>query len=138
VVNGANLAKKAKLPQQIIDIITQHHGDSKIKYFLYKASELGLTFNPEDFTYPGPKPQTKEAVIVMITDIVESTTKAIPNLDDNTIKKIIDDTINNLLIDEQLREAPITTQDLFIIKQTMFPIICSIHRKRIEYPDEKK
>jgi putative nucleotidyltransferase with HDIG domain len=138
VTNGVTLAKKARIPQQVIDIITQHHGDNKIKYFLYKANEQGIDYNIEDFSYPGPKPQTKEAVIVMITDIVESTTKAIPNIDDSLIKKIIEDTINNLLLEEQLIEAPITTQDLYVIKQTMFPIICSIHRKRIEYPDEKK
>jgi hypothetical protein len=136
VQNGINMAKKAKLPKVIIDIIQQHHGDSKIRFFLNKANEMGLEYNIEDFQYSSPKPKTKEAVIVMISDIVESTTKASFDQSEANIKKIIDDSINNLLADEQLTEALITIKDLEVIKQTVLPILCSIYRKRIEYPKE--
>ena len=133
---GIQLAKKAKLPDAIIDIIKQHHGDSKTKYFIHKAKEQGLNFNPDDFEYPGPKPKTKEAIIVMIADIIESTVKSAKTIDEALIKKIIEDTINHLIEDNQMNEAPITIKELFTIKQTIFPIICSIHRRRIEYPNE--
>jgi len=133
---GIALAKKAKLPKQIIDIIQQHHGDGKIKYFLHKANEMGADFDPEEFQYAGPKPKTKEAVIVMIADMVESTTKSSYDQSEANIKKIIDDTVNNLLIDEQLVDAIISIRDLEIIKKTMLPILCSIHRKRVEYPSK--
>jgi len=136
VQHGLNMAKKAKLPKVIIDIIQQHHGDSKIRYFLNKANEMGLEYEPENFHYTFPKPKTKEAVIVMISDIVESTVKASFDQSEANIKRIIDDTINNLLADEQLTEALITIRDLEIIKKTILPILCSIHRKRIEYPKE--
>ena len=135
---GIQLAKKAKLPDAIIDIIKQHHGDSKTKYFVHKAKEQGIDFNPDDFEYPGPKPKTKEAIIVMIADIIESTVKSAKTIDEALIKKIIDDTINHLIEDNQMNEAPITIKELFTIKQTIFPIICSIHRRRIEYPNENK
>ena len=134
VKNGLVLAKKAKLPKQIIDIILQHHGDSRIKYFLHKANEMGIDYEPDVFLYAGPKPKTKEAVIVMIADMVESTTKSSYDQSEANIKKIIEDTVNNLLADEQLIDAPISIRDLEIIKKTMLPILCSIHRKRVEYP----
>ena len=135
---GINLARKSKIPYQIIDIIQQHHGDGKIKYFLHKANELGMEFNIDDFQYIGPKPKTKEAAIVMIADIVESTTKSASDQSEANIKKIVDDTINNLLADEQLIEAPITLRELNAIKQTVLPILCSLHRKRVEYPRDPK
>ena len=136
VQNGIVMAKKAKLPKVIIDIIQQHHGDSRIRYFLNKANEMGIEYDPEDFQYTSPKPKTKEAVIVMISDIVESTTKSSFDQSEANIKKIIDDSVNNLLADEQLTEALITIRDLEIIKKTVLPILCSIYRKRIEYPKE--
>jgi len=131
---GINLAKKHKIPYQIIDIIQQHHGDSKIKYFLHKANELEMDFNPDDFQYVGPKPKTKEAVIVMLVDIIESTAKSSNDQSEANIKKIVDDTIDNLLAEEQLAEAPITLKEIALIKKTILPILCSLHRKRIEYP----
>jgi len=133
---GINLARKSKIPYQIIDIIQQHHGDGKIKYFLHKANEIGMDYNPEDFHYSGPKPKTKEAAIVMIADIVESTTKASPDPSEINIKKIIDDTVNALWADDQLMDAPITLKELAKIKNTLLPILCSLHRKRVEYPKE--
>ena len=85
--------------------------------------------------YSGPKPKTKEATIVMIADIVESTAKASKDQSEVAIKKIIDDSINHLLADEQLNESPVTIKELATIKKTILPILCSIYRKRIEYPD---
>jgi hypothetical protein len=133
---GIAMAKKAKMPKQIIDIIEQHHGDSKIRFFLHKANEMGLKYEQDTFIYPGPKPQTKDAAIVMIADIIESTVKSSNDQSETNIKKIIEDTINNLLAEEQLIDAPVTIKDLEIIKKTILPILCSIHRKRIEYPKE--
>ena len=131
---GLSLARKAKIPYPIIDILQQHHGDGKIKFFLHKANEAGIDYNPEDFTYVGPKPKTKEAVIVMIADIVESTTKSANNPDEERLKKIVDDSINNLINEEQFVDSPISLKELTIVKKTILPILTSIHRKRIVYP----
>ena len=138
VKNGILLAKKAKIPEVIIDIIQQHHGDSKVKYFYYKAKQSGEEVNDKDFTYPGPKPKTKEAVIVMIADIVESATKSLKEHNKTIIENIIDETIKNLIAEKQLINAPITLRELNIIKEKMLPILDTIHSKRIQYPDDKK
>jgi membrane-associated HD superfamily phosphohydrolase len=137
VSNGLILAKKYRLPDVICEIIQQHHGDSKIKFFLHKALETSSEVDLKEFMYDGPKPQTKEAAIVMIADICESTAKSAVNISETTLKKIVHDTINNVLVDEELSEAPITLKELTILKRTILPILCNIYRKRIEYPDEK-
>ena len=133
---GILLAKKSKLPQEIIEIIQQHHGTGKAKFFVHKATELGIDFNIDDFTYPGPKPQTKEAAIVMIADIIESTIKSTIMPSESIIQNVIEDTICFLLDEGQLNETPLTFNELRIIKQTIFPLIISIHKKRIEYPED--
>ena len=135
VENGINLARKHKLPEQVINILKQHHGTSAIKYFLNKAKETNLHIIPSDFHYNGPKPQTKEAAIVMIADIVESTTKSIENLDEGRLNEVFDNTIMNLIKEEQLNEAPITLREIETIKKFMFPIIMGVYRKRLEYPE---
>jgi len=138
VLNGIKLAKLHKLPQFITEIIVQHHGDNKIKYFYYKALKEETAFDEKDFVYSGPIPQTKEAALVMIADIVESTTKSLKNYNHDAIQKVIDDTVLTLIEEHQLDNAPITMKELSIIKETMLPILESIHRKRIEYPKDIK
>jgi len=138
VLEGISLAKKFKLPQQIIDIIQQHHGDSKVAYFYNKAQESNTLTDESPYKYFGPKPQTKEAALVMIADIVESTAKVqMHSHTEESLMKIIDDTIRRLIIDNQLSEAPITLKELETIKSFMLPIILGIYRKRIEYPKPK-
>jgi len=136
VLEGITLAKKYKIPQPVIDVIMQHHGDSVIRYFYDRAGKLNLPTQMTDYQYPGPRPQSKEAVLVMIADIVESTTKAKTITNESDIEKIIDDTISRLIREGQFDEAPITMRDLFKIKQSMLPVLGSIYRKRLDYPDE--
>lgn len=137
VINGVRLAKQYKLPDFIIEIIIQHHGDNRIKYFYHKAINSEKNVNEQDFMYSGPKPRTKEAALVMIADIIESTTKSLNEYSTESIKKVMDNTILSLLQEGQLDEAPLTVKDLSLIKQEMLPILQSIYRKRIEYPEEK-
>jgi len=138
VNDGVALGRKNKLPEQVIEIVQQHHGDSRIKYFLHIASESGESFDIQDFTYNGPRPKSKESAIVMIADVIESTVKSSADLSETAIKKIIEDSVTNLLLDDQLSETSITMKELATIKKTVLPILCSIHRKRIEYPDDSK
>lgn len=136
VKEGIILASKYHLPQDVIDIIREHHGSSKIRFFLDLAERSGQAANPEDFSYPGPKPRSKEAALVMLADIVESTTKAKNISSAAELEKIIDLSIQRIIRDGQLDEAPITISDLFRAKQTMLPVLESIYRKRLDYPDE--
>jgi putative nucleotidyltransferase with HDIG domain len=97
VTEGITLAKKYKIPQPVIDIIMEHHGDSIIRYFYEKAHQEGKELDKDAYRYPGPRPRTKEAAIVMLADIVESTTKAKEIENEEDIAKIIDTTIHYLL-----------------------------------------
>lgn len=136
VKEGIILANKYKLPQDVIDIIREHHGSSTVRYFLEQAERQGDVNNLEDFTYPGPRPQSKEAALVMLADIIESTTKAKNVSSSEEIEQIIDNTIQRLILDGQLSDAPITIKDLYRTKQSMLPVLESIYRKRLDYPDE--
>lgn len=138
VTEGIALARKYKIPQPVIDIIMQHHGDSYIRYFLDKASKDDPDTMKSNYQYPGPRPQSKEAALVMIADIVESTTKAKNIANEADIAKIIDDTINRLLANKQLDEAPLTIKDLKIVKESFLPVLESIYRKRLDYPEPPK
>jgi len=137
VSEGIVLAKKYHIPQPVIDIIMQHHGSSIIRFFYDKAQKSHNDADKLDYQYPGPRPQTKEAVLVMISDIVESTTKSKNIENEEDITKIVDDTINRLIREGQFDEAPITIRDLHRVKATMIPVLESIYRKRQDYPAQK-
>ncbi|OQC05464.1 MAG: hypothetical protein BWX76_00732 [Candidatus Cloacimonetes bacterium ADurb.Bin089] len=135
VTEGIALAKKYKIPQPVIDIIMEHHGDSIIRYFYEKAHKEGKELDKDVYRYPGPRPQTKEAAIVMLADIVESTTKAKEIENEEDIAKIIDATIHYLLQEKQFDDAPLSMQDLKKVKQSFIPVLDSIYRKRLDYPE---
>ena len=135
VLEGVTMARKYKIPQPVIDIITQHHGTSTIRYFHDQAEKMKLPSDEGTYEYPGPRPQSKEAALVMIADIVESTTKAKTIASEKDLEKIIDDTIDRLIREGQLNEAPITMKDLAVVKESMMPVLGSIYRKRLDYPD---
>ena len=136
VANGISMARRHGLPNAIIDIIKQHHGTSNIRFFLDKARRLNPTVDEKKFTYYGPLPQSKEAALVMIADIVESTTKSLKQPTSEAIVKVLDDTIVRLIRDGQLKDAPITLKELETIKSYMLPILKGVYSMRIEYPED--
>ncbi len=135
ISDGLALARKHGIPKSVIEIIQQHHGTGQIKYFYNKAVETNLDFDEEQFHYSGPKPLTKESSVVMIADIVESTTKSLDDFSEKRIKKVLDDTIHNLINEGQLDKSPLTLQELEKIKTYMLPILMGVYRKRLEYPE---
>jgi len=138
LAEGIELAQKYKIPQPVIDIIRQHHGNSLIRFFYDKAQKSGNPVPQDEYRYPGPLPQSKEAVLVMLADIVESTTKAKTIENEEDIAQIIDAAINRLIKENQLDEAPITLKDLMIVKESFIPVLESIYRKRLDYPEPQK
>ena len=134
IKDGMTLATKYHLPKQVINILQQHHGTAYIRYFHTKAKEAGLDIDENDFKYDGPKPQTKEAAIVMIADIVESTTKSLSEIEPKIVDKVLSETVNRLILEGQLDETPISLEELSKIKSAMAPIINGVYSKRIEYP----
>lgn len=137
VGEGIKLAVKYRLPPVVIDIILQHHGTGYMRYFLDKAEKSRNMIDLDLYRYNGPKPQTKEAVLVMIADVVESTAKSWDEISPEDIKKILNDTVLRLIKEGQLEESPITMSDLSKAKESMIPILESIYRKRQQYPENE-
>jgi cyclic-di-AMP phosphodiesterase PgpH len=146
VVDGARLAKKARLPQPMIDIILQHHGTSLIRYFYVKSVEAGEDVTEDEFRYPGPKPQTKEAGVVMLADAIEATVRAAAGGGRlasektavregvETLTGIVDRIIAERLDDGQLNECDLTLREIELIRRTFVQILEGIYHPRVEYP----
>ncbi len=137
VKKGVELARKNKLGNEIIEGIIQHHGTSLIKYFYQKSLKSGNgTVNEEDFRYPGPKPQTREAGIVMLADVVEAAVRALERPTPARIQGRVKELINDIFADGQLEECELTLKDLHQIAKSFNNILTSIYHSRIEYPDK--
>ena len=138
VKKGVEMAKKYKLGNEIIEGIVQHHGTSLIKYFYNKSLNSGNeNVNEEDFRYPGPKPQTREAGIVMLADVVEAAVRALERPTPARIKGRVKALINDIFADGQLEECELTLKDLHQIAKSFNNILTSIYHSRIEYSDNK-
>jgi membrane-associated HD superfamily phosphohydrolase len=136
VKEGVDLAKQYKLPQSIIDIIKQHHGSALITYFYQKAkghgNEGGLT--EEDYRYPGPKPQTRVAALVMLADAVEASSRVLHDPTPARISALVDKIVNHIFLEGQLDECELTLKDISEIKKRFTYILTGIFHKRIDYP----
>lgn len=136
VKEGVELAKQYKLPEPIIDIIEQHHGTMLVSYFYQKAKEKTENGTPleEDFRYPGPKPQTRVAALVMMADAVEAASKVLTDPTPARISSLVDKIINHIFLDGQLDECELTLKDIHEIKKRFSYILTGIFHKRIDYP----
>lgn len=140
VKDGLELAKEYDVPTIVTDMIAQHHGTTLVKYFYYTLknnSENPDLIKENDFRYPGPKPQTKEAAIIMMADSVEAAVRSIqePTLD--KIEAMVNNIIKDKLNSNQLNECDLTFKDLEVIKACFLKVLKGIYHHRIEYPTEK-
>lgn len=139
VKDGVELAKQHKLSPQIIDIIQQHHGTSLIQYFYQKARDQRTPDSPEinmeDYRYPGPKPQTREAGLVMLADAVEAASRSIGEPTPARIQGMVQKIINNIFSDGQLDECELTLKNLHLIARSFNKILTGIFHRRISYPE---
>ena len=136
VKEGAELARQHKLPKSVIDIIQQHHGTNLITYFYKKAVEQQPMHTlQEDYRYPGPKPQTRVAAIVMMADAVEAASRALEDPTPARISALVDKVINSVFLDGQMDECEITLKDISVIKKRFSYILTGIFHKRIAYPE---
>ena len=137
VKNGIEYARQNKLGQVIIDTIQQHHGTSLISYFYEKAKSLKGkdTVNINDFRYPGPRPQTREAGLVMLADVVEAASRTLDNPTPSRIQGLVQNLISKIFSDGQLDNCELTLKDLNLIAKSFNKILNGIHHHRIEYPD---
>ena len=140
VKDGVEMAGKYKLGQVITDTIRQSHGTSLISYFYEKARQLKGedAVEIDDFRYPGPKPQTREAGLVMLADVVEAASRTLENPTPSRIQGLVQNLINKVFSDGQLDECELTLKDLHKIAKSFNKILYGIHHHRIEYPDKIK
>jgi putative nucleotidyltransferase with HDIG domain len=140
VKEGLELAKKNKLPKDITDIIAQHHGTNLITYFFHRAiKENGSNVDAvaeENFRYSGPKPQTKEAGIILLADSLEAATRSLTNPTATRIKTLVKEIVQRNLENGQLEECDLTLKDLEKIGDSFSRILTGMFHSRVEYPDE--
>ena len=139
IKDGVEIAKQHKLGHAIIETIRQSHGTSLISYFYEKAKQLrgedGV--NIDDFRYPGPRPQTREAGLVMLADAVEAASRTLANPTPSRIQGLVQNIINKIFSDGQLDNCELTLKDLHNIAKSFNKILNGIHHHRIEYPEKK-
>ena len=137
VKEGVELAKQHNIPPVVIDIIQQHHGTSVQTFFFQKAKEHNETIKPlteEDFRYPGPKPQSRVAALVMMADAVEAASRVLTDTSPARVSMLVDKIINHCFIDGQLDNCELTLKDIREIRSNFVYLLTSMYHKRINYP----
>lgn len=132
--DGYILAKQYGLPQEVLDIIIEHHGTTMVQYFYYKAVETGENINETDFRYVGPRPSSKESAIVMLADTVEAAVRASNDKSKEGIENTIRYLIKYKIDDNQLNNCDIKLQDIEKIVQAFLKVLKAAYHERIQYP----
>ncbi len=132
---GVEIAKKYKLPKEVIAAIKEHHGTSLIKYFYVEAYKENPNVDISLFTYPGPRPQSKITAILMILDSIEAASRTIEIPTRENLERLIENIVNDKMAQGELNDSGLTLKDIEIIKRISFQkIIVSLH-ERIKYPE---
>jgi cyclic-di-AMP phosphodiesterase PgpH len=137
VTYGMRLGKELGLPKKIADFIPQHHGTRTLHFFLRKAqsqAKPGEKIDEKDFRYPGPKPQFKEAAIMMLADSCEAAARSLARPDPENIRAIVAKIVDAIISDGQLDECNISLRELTTIRETMIHSLTAIYHARIDYP----
>ncbi len=140
IKDGVDLCKDYKIPQVIIDIVQEHHGTMLVSYFYKLATENDHSecIIEADFRYEGPRPQTKEAALIMLADACEAAVRSIGKPNTNRIEATVRKIIRERLHDGQLDECNVTLKDLNVIGDVFIRVLSSMFHKRIEYPETVK
>ncbi|QDT06227.1 hypothetical protein K227x_46360 [Rubripirellula lacrimiformis] len=143
VKDGADLARSHHLPEPIIDFILQHHGTTLVEYFYREAARRseedpnGETVNDKDFRYPGPKPQTLEAAVMMLADTVESASRTLVDPTPSRIQNLVDAISNKKMSDGQFDECGLTFKQLDRIRRSLVKSLTAIYHARVKYPGQQ-
>jgi putative nucleotidyltransferase with HDIG domain len=143
IKDGADLARQHHLPQPIIDFIQQHHGTTLVEYFYKRASEQSEAdphaseVDETSFRYPGPKPQTKEAAVLMLADASESASRTLVDPTPGRIEGLVHDLAMKRLLDGQFDECGVTLQELSAIEDSLIKSLTAVYHGRVKYPDQR-
>lgn len=135
VFDGIEIAKENKLPDELIDFIRTHHGTTTVEYFYkqYITNFPDEELDRKDFTYPGPKPFSKETAILMMADSAEAAARSIKNPTAENIDNLVESVINKQLNEDQFSDADITLKEITKLKNLFKKKLVNIHHQRIEY-----
>ncbi len=140
VKDGIEMAERAGVPKLIVDMIPQHHGTRLISFFYEKAKEMEdkevNKADQKDFMYPGPKPQTREAAILMLADATEAAVRAIKEKSTTRVQQTVQRVITDIFMEKQLDECDLTLKDLNEIARAFMRTLLGIYHSRIEYPKD--
>jgi putative nucleotidyltransferase with HDIG domain len=140
VKDGVELARSHRIPKVIQDMILQHHGTSTVSFFYEKAREQDPhnQVQEQDYRYPGPIPQTKEAAIIMLADSVEAASRSLGTSSPKLLRELVKKIIRDKFISAQLDQSDLTLRDLDDIVEGFMPVLQGIFHSRIEYPSKDK
>ncbi len=142
VTEGEALAKKYGLPQSFIDIIREHHGTTLVYYFYCKQVELAGgdvdSVDESKFSYPGPKPRTKESAIIMIADTVEAASRSLDEVSEESLTELIDRLVSDKQEEGQFEECQLTFEELGLVKKAIVKTLGVTRHLRVKYPSKKR
>jgi putative nucleotidyltransferase with HDIG domain len=138
VRDGIELARSHGVPPDILDVIPQHHGTRRINFFFQKARRGGPSgaeaVRESDFRYPGPRPQTREAALIMLADSIEAAARSLDDPIPARLKGVVNTIVSDVVLDDQFSECDLSFSDLERVRAAFFRTLCSIHHHRIDYP----
>lgn len=137
VRDGLALADRYHLPDQIREMIPGHHGTSVIRYFYQQAVDRGQQVELDQFRHPGPKPQTKEAGIIMLADGTEAAVRSLAEKNPETIRGMVEKIVDEKVADGQLDECDLTLRDIQRIKDAFCELLLGVYHERIPYPEDR-
>ena len=143
VKDGADLARQNHLPEAIVDFIQQHHGTTLVEYFYRRANEQkqadpdGGEVDESSFRYPGPKPQTKEAGVLMLADAVESASRVLVEPTPSRIESLVEEMTMKRLLDGQFDECGLTLQEVHTIGESLVKSLTAVYHGRVKYPGQQ-
>lgn len=137
VKKGIEKARLLHMPQQVIDIIAEHHGNSLIAYFYNEAKKNDPNVNPEDYSYNGNPPSTRESAIIMLSDVVEAACHTLENPSVPRLDKFVQTLIAEKMEAHQLEHCDLTFNNITLIKESFVQILAGYYHSRIKYPDQK-
>jgi putative nucleotidyltransferase with HDIG domain len=143
VKDGADLARQNHLPESIVDFIQQHHGTTLVEYFYRQAHQKKVQEDPDggaldetSFRYPGPKPQSREAGVLMVADAVESASRVLKEPTPSRIENLVEEICMKRLLDGQFDESGLTLEEVRKIGESLVKSLTAVYHGRVKYPDQ--
>jgi hypothetical protein len=143
VKDGADLARQHHMPKSIIDFIEQHHGTTLVEYFYRRAAQQSEVdpnrgeVEEHSYRYPGPKPQTKEAGVLMLADAAESASRTLVDPAPARLEGLVRDIAMNRLLDGQFDDCGLTFQELRVVEESLVKSLIAVYHGRVRYPDQR-